>query len=182
MLKKIFTMKCFCIAVTVMLLLPSCLKQSIPDAMLHKNTGSTATLSYEFNGESVKLSVPDADNQMPGNYRLVCTKDYFYSLEAVVGGEFTFTFYKDSLTTGNYTYTSSFGDMFITDYKNRPSFVHYPGDNMNFNITSYTNGHISGNFSGKLTPLISAGTPDIWGDAGSVLITNGSFENVPVFY
>jgi hypothetical protein len=175
-------MKFYCTIIISILLFSSCLKQSIPDAMLGKHAGSTATLSYEFNGEAVNISVPDADNQMPGNYKLVCTKSYFYLLQAVGGGEFTFTFYTDSLTTGNYTYNNSFGDMFITDYNNHPSFVHYPGDNMNFNITSYSNGHISGNFSGQLTPLISAGNVDIYGTPGSVLITNGSFENVPVFY
>ena len=126
--------------------------------------------------------MPDADNQVAGSYRLACTKSYFYSIEAIVNGDFYFTFFTDSLAVGSYTYSDIFGDGFVTDYNNHPSFVHYTGDNMNFNITSYSNGHISGNFSGKLTPLISGGTPEIWGDAGSVLITNGSFENVPVFY
>ncbi|QEC68897.1 hypothetical protein FRZ67_16860 [Panacibacter ginsenosidivorans] len=173
-------MKFYCTTIIAILLFSSCLKQSIPDAMLGKHGGGTATLSYEFNGEAVNISVPDADNQMPGNYKLACTKSGFYYLEAIGGGEFAFTFFTDSLTVGNYKYTS--GDIFVTDYNNHPSFVHYPGDNINFNITSYSNGHISGNFSGVLTPLITPGTPDIYGTQGSVLITNGSFENVPVFY
>ena len=176
-------MKFYCTTIISILLFSSCLKQSIPDAMLGKHESSAATLSCEINGNQVKISVSDADNQTPGYYTLACTKSGFYVLQAVgAGGEFTFSFYTDSLTTGNYKYTGNFGDIFITDFNNSPSFVHDFNDSMSFNITSYTNGHISGNFSGQLTPLISPGTPDIWGTAGSVLITNGSFENVPVFY
>ncbi len=52
---------------------------------------------------------------------------------------------------------------------------------MSFTITSYSNGHISGNFSGVLTPLADANN-NVFGDPGSVIITNGSFKNVPVFY
>jgi hypothetical protein len=54
---------------------------------------------------------------------------------------------------------------------------------MSFNITSYSKGHISGNFSGILTPMIMAGNPNnTYGPSGSVSITKGSFKDVPVFY
>jgi hypothetical protein len=62
-------------------------------------------------------------------------------------------------------------------------YVHVPSDSMSFNITSYKDGRISGNFSGQLTPMVVAGYPNnTYGAPGSVLVTNGSFQNVPVFY
>lgn len=170
--------------------LSSCLKQSIPDAMLaSKNSGGrgkvTATLSYKINGNVVNISVDDADNQNTNTYTLGCSKNPgFYYLEAISNsGETTFTFYTDSLAVRNYKYSGTYGDMFFIYNYNTAEYVHVPSDSMSFNITSYNNGHISGNFSGVLTPLIAAGNPyNTYGTPGSVLITNGSFENVPVFY
>jgi hypothetical protein len=182
-------MKLFLITAILSFLLSACLKQSIPDAMLNaENSGGqgdvTATLSYKVNGNAVSLSVPDAESQNPSLYTLGCTKFGGYILDAVTSsGEFTFNFGTDSLTTGNYIYTGIYGDIFVTTYNGQDEFVHVPTDSMSFNVTSYKNGLISGNFSGQLTPMISAGNPNnIYGTPGSVLITNGSFQNVPVFY
>ena len=183
-------MKLFLVTAVISILLSACLKQSIPDAMLAKeNSGGggdvTATLSYKVNGNAVNLTVPDAESQNPNLYTLGCTKSGGYILDAVTStGEFTFTFYTDSLTTGHYSYTGSYGDMFFIDYNNQAEFAHYATDSMSFNVTSYKNGLISGNFSGQLSPLISDSNPNysIYGTPGSILITNGSFQNVPVFY
>ena len=172
----------------MVIFLSSCLKQSIPDAMLaSKNSGgpssTTATLSYKINGNAVNISVDDADNQ---NFnRLECNKYAgYYLLEGLSSsGETTFPFYTDSLIVGNYKYTSTYGDMFFISYNGTNEYVHAASDSMSFNITSCNNGHISGNFSGQLTPMITAGNPNnTYGALGSVLITNGSFQNVPVFY
>jgi hypothetical protein len=183
-------MKFYLIATVVMIFLSSCLKESIPDAMLaSKNSGgqakTTATLSYEINGNAVNISVDDADNQDLYYYKLGCKKNPgYYALQGLSNsGEITFSFYTDSLTVGNYKYIGTYGDMFFTDYNGTNEYVHAPSDSMRFNITSYNNGYISGNFSGVLTPLIIPSTfNNIFGTPGSVLITNGSFENVPVFY
>jgi hypothetical protein len=182
-------MKFYLIAAIMAISLSSCLKESIPDAMLGaKNSGGgkvTATLSYEINGKPVSISVTDADNQsMIPYYILGCSKSAgYYSLDAISNsGETTFSFYTDSLTVGNYKYLGTYGDMFFIDYYNTNEYVHAPSDSMSFNITSNNNGHISGNFSGLLTPMMTAGTPNTYGTPGSVLITNGSFKNVPVFY
>ncbi|TKK68892.1 hypothetical protein FC093_09345 [Ilyomonas limi] len=182
-------MKFYLIVAVIAISLSSCLKESIADAMLaSKNAGaqrSAATLSYEINGNAVNISVNDADNRNGSFYTLGCSKYAgYYSLDAVSSsGEFTFTFYTDSLATGNYKYTGAYGDMFITDYNGTNEYVHAVSNSMSFNITSYANGRISGNFSGVLTPMIAAGNPNnIYGTPGSVLITNGSFENVPLFY
>lgn len=176
------------IAVMAILLLSSCLKQSIPDAMLaSQNSGGhgniTATLSYKINGNVVNISVNDADNQNPTYYTLGCTKNSgFYNLDGLSNtGETTFSFYTDSLAIGNYKYTGNYGDMFFLSYNGTNEYVHVASDSMSFNITSYKNGHISGNFSGQLTPLVDANN-NTFGAPGSVLITNGSFQNVPIFY
>mgnify|MGYP001598868340 FL=1 len=92
-------MKLYITAAVAAILFSSCLKQSIPDAMLAaKNSGGqgpvTATLSYEVNGNPVNISVNDADNQDRNYYTLGCGKSGNYILEALSSsGEFTFTFY-----------------------------------------------------------------------------------------
>ena len=67
-------------------------------------------------------------------------------------------------------------------YNNTNGYTRYASDSMSFNITAYGNGRVSGNFSGKLTPFIVGGAPDVFCTPGSISITNGSFENIPVFY
>lgn len=183
-------MKFYLIGAVMMIALSSCLKQSIPDAMLdpeHSGKGSTtATLSYEINGNAVNISVPDADHQSTYPYRtLYCSKDPgYYNLGGVSNtGEIVFSFQTDSLKVGNYKYTGANGEIFFTDYNNTNEFIYAATDSMSFNITSYNNGHISGNFSGVLTPMIAAGNPrNTYGAASSVFITKGSFKNIPVFY
>lgn len=181
------TMKFYLTIAATTLVLSSCYKQSIADAMLGV-TGSkqttTATLSYEINGNPVSISVKDADHQLAGSPTLYCEKSGGYILSGISSfGEIVFTFHTDSLIVGNYKYTSYYGPMYVTSFEGKPQYVYNPGDNMNFTVTSYTDGHISGNFSGQLTPAISPGYPDnIYGTPGSVLIKNGSFKNVPVFY
>ena len=184
-------MKFYLITAIIAILFSSCLKQSIPDAMLaskHAGTGisPTATLSYEINGNLVTITVTDADNQNTNPfYTLGCSKSAgYYVLDAVSSsGETTFLFYTDSLTIGNYKYIGSYGDMFFISYNGENEYVHAPSDSLGFTITSNNSGHINGTFSGRLTPLITASTiNNIFGTPGSVLITKGTFQNVPVFY
>jgi hypothetical protein len=173
-------MKSYLIISSVAIVLSSCLKQSIPDAMLgvSKQKKIKATLSYEVNGTSVAVTVDDADHQPDYSRRLYCQKTSAYYVEAITDyGEFTFYLFTDSLKVGSYSYPSLSGGLFIADYPG-PNFVYYATDYMNINVTSYENGHISGNFSGLLTPKPN----DIWGVASSTSVTNGSFSNVPVIY
>ena len=148
-------------------------------------------MTYMINGNTVTTSVNDPDSQSPNAYQLGCSKTFYpgtnstiYTLDFLsTSGDMGFIFGTDSLTVGHYSYTGIYGDMFVSDYNNTAEFVHDPMDSISFNITSYSHGHISGNFSGRLTPMITAGNPNnIYGSPGSVLITNGSFKNVPVFY
>lgn len=180
-------MKSYLIIAAVTMLFSSCLKQSIPDAMLHKSGKQnkiTATCSYEVNGVPVAISVDDADNPLANRNRLECVKLNGYIFSGVSNhGDLIFTFYTDSLKVQNYRYTSSdLGPTYVTTF-GAAQYIYGPADYMSFTITSYANGHISGNFSGKLTPLVMAGNPNnIYGTMGSTLIMNGSFSNVPVIY
>lgn len=155
------------------------------------NSPAVATLTYAVNGNIVTTSVNDPDSQSPNSYELGCSKTVYpgtnstiYGLDCIgTTGEMTYIFFSDSLTVGNYTYTGIYGDMFVLGYNGTDEYVHDPTDSISVNITSYSNGHISGNFSGRLTPMIMAGNPNnTYGTPGSVLITKGSFKDVPVFY
>jgi hypothetical protein len=167
--------------VVMMVVMSSCLKQSIADAMLNEEGTKkiTATLSYEINGNKVNVLVPDAGNQVQGNRKLYCEKMNGFVLSALVdNGDFVFTFFTDSLRLGNYQYLGSYGPSYVTSFEGRPQYVYAASDRMIFNITTNSGGHISGNFSGRLTPYTNPG----YGAIGSVVITNGLFTNVPVFY
>jgi hypothetical protein len=176
--------KFYLIITSITILLTSCLKQSIPDAMLGKSGKQnkiTATLSYVINGTSVTISVDDANNQGPGVHTLECVKTngYGYMLSAVgSSGEFVFTFLTDSLKVGTYNYPPLWGPTYVTDFQGTPQYVYSATDTMNFNVTLYKDGHISGTFSGLLTPGIN----NSYGLSSSVSITNGSFSNIPIIY
>lgn len=86
-------MKYYLTGTILMIVFSSCLKQSIPDAMLGSTKGTTATLSYKINGNAVNISVDDADNQsVYSGYTLSVTKNAGYYVLAASGstGEITF--------------------------------------------------------------------------------------------
>ena len=115
--------KFYLVIVVLAILFASCLKQSIPDAMLDSQNSSknsaTATLSYIINGTAVNISVADADNPPAGDYTLGCNKNPgYYAIEGESDnfGEFAFAFYTDSLTLWNYKYTVADGYMYFIRY------------------------------------------------------------------
>ena len=180
-------MKLYLVTIIGMIFLSSCLKESIPDAMLGaKNAGIiTAAMSYKINGEPVSISLKNADRQDPNSYyyTLLCIKSgNYYSLAGRSNtSELDFTFFTDSLTTKNYKYIGAYGEMFAVAYNQTEGYLFAPTDSLSFNITTYNNGLISGTFSGAVSP-VTAGGGSILGTPGSILITDGSFQNVPVFY
>ena len=54
--------------------------------------------------------------------------------------------FTDSLALGNYSYNGIYGDMFVLSYSGTDEFVHDLSDCISFNITSYSQGHISEKF------------------------------------
>lgn len=176
-------MKFYFVLIAASMLLSSCFKKSIADAMLESKNGPrvTATFSYEINGTPVSTTVKDADHQ--GIYpELQCEKNNGYVLWCSTN-DFEFTFYTDSLKVGNYNYPSSYSGIYVVSYPGTANYIAGPPDYMDVNVTSYKNGHISGNFSGRLSPLVYQGPyGNTYGTFGSVIIKNGSFNNVPVVY
>lgn len=180
-------MRFYLLLASITIFLSSCLKQSIADAMLNPSgkQATAATMSYEINGTPVKIIGRLTGNPGANYYTLECEKAGGYVLSGVLdsGFDIVFTFFTDSLKIGNYKYTSNYGPMYVTTFEGRPQYVYGPTDNMSFTVTSYKEGHISGNFSGQLTPSISQGYPNnVYGSLGSVSIKNGIFTNVPVIY
>ena len=187
-------MKQFAVVFLLAITFSSCLKQSIADAMLQKEEqrlgGSAISMSYQVNGVLVKTIVNDVTNQFGSYYRLSCKKtiyssnnfdNYFYVLSCENGsGELTFLFYTDSLKTTNYVLTGWSGSHALLSYNNTNNWTRYASDSLSFNITNYSNRRISGTFSGRLTP--EGANPNTFGTAGSIAITNGVFENIPVLY
>lgn len=178
--------KAYLILAVAILSLSSCLKRSIADAMLETSGRKkvTARFRYEINGKEESVTIENADRQCTGTRMLVCEKTNVYVLSAVLSvADFIFTFNTDSLRAGNYKYLSSYGPAYVTTFEGRPQYVYGASDHMNVNITSVADGHISGNFSGQLTPAIVPGYPNnVYGAAGSVVIRNGSFTDVPICY
>lgn len=181
-------MRSFTIAVTIVLFLSSCLKESIPEAMLNKKNGPkvTATFSCKVNGAPATLTVEDVANQGSVPYRTIsCTKQTgTYDLFAMLDtGPIDLYFFTDTLTLGNYRYTTAdVGQQHVIYFSGQSEFLQAPADYISINVTSYNNGYISGNFSALLTPMVDGNPPYKFGTPSSISVTEGSFNNVPVFY
>ena len=179
-------MKQFAAYLLLAITLSSCLKETIAGAMMKSETealaGSSISMSYKVNGVLVQTTVNDLTNYD----RLSCTKTNNYSYVLSFGsssGELSFQFYTDSLKTKNYVYSGTNGTQHFLSYNNTNGYARYATDSISFNVTSYTNRRISGNFSGRLTPsLVEGANTTTYGTPGSILITKGSFDNVPVSY
>jgi hypothetical protein len=186
---EIIIMKLYALAASLVILLSSCLKESIPDAMLNKKNGPkvTATFSYKLNGNAVSRTIEDVRNQSLVPYPTMgCSKQAGrYDLLALLDpGVVSIYLFTDTLAVGNYTYTTAdVGELDILDYFNQTEFLHAPTDRISVNVSSHANGYISGTFSAVLTPMVDGSTtPYIFGTPSSILVTEGSFKNIPVFY
>ena len=149
--------------------------------------GTEISMSYLVNGGLVKTSVNNISNSRVGYHQLSCEKTSGgYALDFLSSsGEFTFLFYTDSLHVKTYVHKGFNGGAFFLSYSNASytinGYAQYPSDSVSVTISQYNNKRINGTFSGRLTPSIIGGPTGAFGTSGSILITNGSFENVPVF-
>ena len=88
----------------------------------------------------------------------------------------------DSLHQINYHYDSTYAQSnpivfsFTLDYNGDVSSLNFNGDYFDVNISSYKNSRVTGTFSARLSPLSD------YIHRGSVLITDGVINNVPVTY
>ena len=180
------TMKSLAATIILSLFLCSCLKESIPEAMANKKNGPKvpASFSFKVNGIIRSYSVEDVRRQEAyPNGRFGCKKtaNSYEIFGQVEIGRARFSIYTDSLTVGNYSYPTAREVAADTGYL--PFYIYAPTDRISINISSHSNGYISGNFTALLTPVTDAGRiPYTYGAPSSIAITEGSFKNVPVFY
>src|SRR5262245_35212265 len=91
-----------------------------------------------------------------------------------------FVIVADSLQVFNYTYDSTSGTgLAEVTYNGHISQEFFKGDYIKINITSYSNGYISGDFTAKLSPF--DGSYD-YSKRGTTLITEGVFKKIQCFY
>ena len=168
----------------------SCTKDSNPG----NNTPTIAdgTFQYKVNGNLVTINggnITSAEyaiffKQLAGSY--IPQTRYIFNGQKGANNVWVFGIQTDSLTVRNFTYDSTYYTtslfIFTLAYNGQQSAILYGGDNMNINVTSYSNGLISGNFTAKFTPFGSIGTVPNYSTKGTTLITEGQFKNIKCIY
>ena len=145
--------------------------------------GATATMTFELNNEPVKISVKYAGNQVFDRFTLACVmSSYGYYVGAYTGDEsINFYLFTQTIAVGEYKYPGTYGEMQFMDHNGISLYVQDPTDYLQINVTSIENGRISGTVSGRFSPLVAAGPiTNSYGPAGSYLLTNGTFKDLPV--
>ena len=149
----------------------------------------SGSISYKVNGEIMSMNNDNLSSgegvafakQLKGT-GLQATR-YLLNAQKGVNNVMISAITTDSLHTQSYHYDSTFIDgnftLFTISFNGEISQVHYNTDYFDFNITSYKDGRISGNFTAKMTP--QSGLLD-YKNRGSVVITEGKLNNVPVLY
>jgi hypothetical protein len=91
----------------------------------------------------------------------------------------------DSLKIQSYSFDSTYLSISsiptTMTYNGLQSGLLYNGDNLKINITSYSNGLISGTFTGKFTPFPASGLPN-YSTRGNTIISEGEFKNIKCNY
>ena len=182
-------MKSLVATIILALFFTSCLKESIPEAMANKKNGPKvpASFSFKVNGITKSYSVEDVRKESGyASPSFSCTKTagrYNIFGKVEIGAAY-FSIFTDSLSVRNYTYTpADIGSTAVADTGYLPFYIYAPTDRISINISSHSNGYISGNFTALLTPVIDGSRiPYTYGAPSSIAITEGSFKNVPVFY
>ena len=179
-------MKTLSVLLLSIIILASCKKES-------EASSSRGKLSYKLNGElityeekgdrspSLRLAKLNPINFGEPAYELVANNSLEDNLQLLL--------YTDSLKTINYRYDSTDVQshaLIIDVSHDSPELlagrVVFVGDFLNVTITSYANGKISGNFSARLSPYSRFSNSYNYQDKGSVIVTEGQFSNVKVFY
>jgi hypothetical protein len=176
--------------VVVVLTLLSCSKE--------EKTADEGTIRYKINGELVTYDNKQAESEdllyvAGGKNRIYPMGDVFYVIEGHSHKSnkelFQAMIFTDSLLVQNYRYDSSdlnlYGPILNIDHNisvPQPSTaevrssLYFAGDYVNINVTSYSNGRVSGTFTARLSPQ-TANYFD-YEKRGSILITEGQFSNV----
>src|SRR5688500_1617571 len=134
-----------------------------PNTANNTPTIADGTLQYKVNGNLVTLkniSIADAEytvffKQLQGTG--IPHTRYMFNGHNGANYFLVFGIQSDSLSLGNYTYDSTYlypsCISTAVTYNGQQSGLIYGGDLVSINITSYSNGYISGNFTAKFTPF-----------------------------
>jgi hypothetical protein len=151
---------------------------------------ANGSMQYRVNGNLIKMENGKSAN---GDY-VICSKQlspssipmtYLLSAQTGLANYLTFTIVTDSLHTINYHYDSAFKannfprSIISLNYNIQSASVFFSGDYMDINISSYDSGRISGTFTAKLSPF---GQPLDYSRQGTLVITEGVINNVPIIY
>jgi len=142
---------------------------------------------YKLNGNLVVITNKDSTSGKIAVFHKYVNGSWFHLTEYTFNADvddnnfLDFDIVTDSLTTTNY-----YRDINSGNDKNPggcanngiPCYVSSGGDYVNINITSYSNGWVSGNFTAKLTPF----QQNVPSQPGSIMITEGQFKNVKCIY
>jgi hypothetical protein len=136
---------------------------------------TSSSVEYKVNGSSFSISEYVVFAKQ-GSTR------YLFNAQKGVNNIVLFSVLTDSLKTISYHYDSSainVGAVYSIVYDGQNSSVLKKNDYFDISITDYSNGHVSGTFTAKLTPINSSGTT---GTPSSITITEGKLNNVQVIY
>ena len=153
----------------------------------------SSSISFKFNDTlvTIKGGINSYVSNREGVYAskvLTPNSKWVYNISAQSGfyNGLLLQIYIDSLLVQPYHYfltqpyywVNPYQGLFLgIQYKNNDYEIYLPNDSVNVNITSFSNGYISGTFSADLTPR----KPPKPGP-GSTKITDGSFQNLQVVY
>lgn len=157
------------------------------DPSTPSGTDARGSIEYKVNGSAMVIDNVDILNaqyvvfykQLQG---VVPNTRYLLNAQKGANNAFVFAIVTDSLRKINYHYDSTFQSVFPGfgfNYNGQTSGIVSKNDYFDINITDYSNGRISGNFTAALTP-VSVFTG--YGPASSVKVTEGKINNVQVIY
>lgn len=177
----------------ILLIFCSCNKdKNNPD---NNNTSGSGSISYKVNGSLVTMDNANLLNgegvvfakQLKGT--IIANTRYLLNAQKGVNNFFGFTITDDSLKLQSYHLDSSLiqgnalQNMSSMMFNGQMASIFYKGDVFDVKISSYSNSRISGTFSGKFTPLGSiTGFGYDYANKGTILITEGKLNNIPVTY
>ena len=144
----------------------------------------TAIIKYKINGTIVKhINTETSGYDAKAVKQTTMWPEIRYLFEGHIASTelFQVMVITDSLKQINYHYDSTNNTIINIDHNSYAleSILYYNGDYFDVNITSYSNGKISGFFSGKLSPQT---IPMDYTQRGTVLITEGEFINIGIRY
>lgn len=156
-----------------------------------ENTNVSGSISYTVNGTTITMNNVDISTgegvviakQLKGD--LISSTRYLLNAQKGLNNFLGVVIISDSLKVAGYhcdsTQLDNLNFMAVDNlnYNGQISSLYYNGDYLDVQITSYKNNRVSGTFSGKFTPQKNVFD---YAFHGTVVITDGKLNNVPVIY